>query len=71
MTPHRHWFHSYEPKRIPVQLADGKVVYSSGVGSVHFQAMLGGEPGREIKFRRVCYKRELGLSLAEIRREVH
>lgn len=36
MTPHRHYFVEYRPKKIPVRVAEGTVVYSAGVGSVIF-----------------------------------
>ena len=30
MTPHHHWLHNYTPCRIPIHLADNRVVYSAG-----------------------------------------
>jgi hypothetical protein len=36
MTPHRHWFKSYAPHKIPICLANNSVVYSAGIGSVVF-----------------------------------
>ena len=41
MTPHHHWVRNYTPKCIPVKLADNKVVYSAGVGSVVFVGIQG------------------------------
>ena len=32
MTPHRHWLRDYRPHCVPVELADGSVIYSAGVG---------------------------------------
>jgi len=29
MTPHRHWVHNYIPLRIPIRLADNRVIYSN------------------------------------------
>ncbi|KZS86476.1 hypothetical protein SISNIDRAFT_388448, partial [Sistotremastrum niveocremeum HHB9708] len=37
MTPHRHWFHNYQPYVTPIRLADGSIVYSAGIGTVQFQ----------------------------------
>ncbi|KIN92924.1 hypothetical protein M404DRAFT_35803 [Pisolithus tinctorius Marx 270] len=34
MTLHRHWLRNYSPKHIPIKLADNKIVYSAGIGSV-------------------------------------
>ena len=42
MTPHHHWMRNYTPKCVPVKLADNKVVYSAGVGSVVFVPVIGG-----------------------------
>ncbi|KZV60004.1 hypothetical protein PENSPDRAFT_563362, partial [Peniophora sp. CONT] len=36
MTPHRHWFHTYEPFLTHICLANGVVIYSAEVGSVVF-----------------------------------
>ncbi|KIM66588.1 hypothetical protein SCLCIDRAFT_21727 [Scleroderma citrinum Foug A] len=41
MTPHRHWMRNYTPKCVPVKLADNKVIYSAGVGSVVFVLVIG------------------------------
>ncbi|KZV83596.1 hypothetical protein EXIGLDRAFT_588936, partial [Exidia glandulosa HHB12029] len=40
MTPHRVCFRSYEPYRVPIELADKSVIYSQGVGTVEFQPMV-------------------------------
>jgi transposase InsO family protein len=36
MTPHRHWFKELKPHKVPIELADNRVVYSEGIGSVIF-----------------------------------
>jgi hypothetical protein len=36
MMPHRHWFASYTPCNVPICLADSKLVYAVGVGSLRF-----------------------------------
>ena len=53
MTPHRHWFRSYEPFVIPIRLTDNQVVYSAGVGSVVFELKIEGRKGRPVEFTRV------------------
>ncbi|KAF7761137.1 hypothetical protein Agabi119p4_10546 [Agaricus bisporus var. burnettii] len=52
MTPHRHWFKSYSPHRIPIRLADNSTVYSAGVGSVVFQPVVNGKETRAVEFTR-------------------
>jgi hypothetical protein len=32
MTPHCHWLHNYIPRRVPIKLADGSIVYSKVLG---------------------------------------
>ena len=44
MTPHRHWFTTYQPHRVGIRLADHKVIYSTGCGSVRFQPVINGKP---------------------------
>lgn len=36
MTPHRHWFHTFVPWRVPVKIANGQIIYSEGKGTVLF-----------------------------------
>ncbi|KAJ3474116.1 hypothetical protein NLI96_g12644 [Meripilus lineatus] len=33
MTPHRHWFHTFVPWRVPVRIANGQIIYSEGKGT--------------------------------------
>ncbi|TDL20497.1 hypothetical protein BD410DRAFT_700995, partial [Rickenella mellea] len=40
MTPHRHWFTTYTPFRVPIRLANNDVIYSAGVGTVRFQPVM-------------------------------
>lgn len=42
MTPHRAWFRSYSPHRVPIFLADGSAIYSEGLGSVEFAPLVDG-----------------------------
>ncbi|KDQ05939.1 hypothetical protein BOTBODRAFT_92236, partial [Botryobasidium botryosum FD-172 SS1] len=55
MTPHRHWFTSYTPLRKPIRLADDNIIYSAGVGSVCFQPVVNGKPGRLLEFQNVLH----------------
>ncbi|KZV78255.1 hypothetical protein EXIGLDRAFT_580113, partial [Exidia glandulosa HHB12029] len=40
MTPHREWFRSYTPCKVPIALADHSVIYSAGIGSVEFEPVI-------------------------------
>ena len=55
MTPHRHWFNTYTPYKTPIRLANNHIVYSAGVGSVRFQAMINGKPGHCLNFQNVLH----------------
>ncbi|KAF7763798.1 hypothetical protein Agabi119p4_8335 [Agaricus bisporus var. burnettii] len=63
MTPHRHWFKSYSPHRIPIRLADNSTVYSAGVGSVVFQPVVNGKETRAVEFTRVLHVPDLRSNL--------
>ena len=55
MTPHRKWIRNYTPYRVPIRLADNRVVYSEGVGTVVFRPLINGQISRDIEFSRVLY----------------
>ena len=55
MTPNRHWFNQYTPKRTPIRLANNTIIYSEGIGTVCFQPFVNGKPGRLLEFERVLY----------------
>jgi hypothetical protein len=55
MTPHRHWVRNYSPLRIPIRLADNSIIYSSGVGTVVFNPVIGGKASQPVEFSRVLH----------------
>lgn len=55
MTCHRHWFTTYSTNHTPIRIANNEVVYSMRIGSVCFQPVLGGKPGRLLEFERVLH----------------
>ena len=56
MTPHRHWVRNYSPLRIPINLADNSIVYSSGEGTVVFNpVMMDGKASQPVEFTRVLH----------------
>jgi hypothetical protein len=55
MTPHRHWVRNYSSLHIPIRLADSSIVYSSGVGTVVFNPVIGGMALQPVEFSRVLH----------------
>ena len=55
MTPHKSWIWNYSPYRVPVRLADNRVVYLEGVGSVLFTPIVNGEVARDEMLNLVEY----------------
>ena len=55
MTPHRHWIRNYTHYRVPIKLADDRIIYSAGVGSVVFRPTIHGRISRDVEFSRVLH----------------
>jgi hypothetical protein len=66
MSPHRHWFRDYTKFVIPIHLADGTVIQSAGVGTVHFQAVINGVKGMELAISRVLHVPALRSNLLSV-----
>ena len=66
MTPHRHWFASYTPCNVPIRLADSKVVYAAGIGTVRFRPCVEGQQLRVGEFTRVLHVPELRSNLLSV-----
>ena len=66
MTPHRHWFRSYSPHVVPIRLANNTRIYSAGLGSVEFQPVIGGIPGRPVVLHDVLHAPDLGSNLLSL-----
>ena len=66
MSPHRHWFYDYTPYRTPIRLANDSIIYSAGVGSVRFQPVVKGRPGRLLEFTRVLHVPDLCSNLLSV-----
>ena len=62
MTPNRLWFASYRSYSVPVKLADGNVVYSSGIGTVIIVPCLGELINSLFSFRASCMCLHLGAT---------
>ena len=66
MTPHRHWFRSYSPHVVPIQLADNSIIHSAGMGSVEFQPVIDGIPGHPVVLHDVLHVPNLGSNLLSL-----
>ena len=55
MTPHLNWIRNYTPYRVPIKLADNRIIYSEGVGSVVFRPTINGHISRDVEFSRVLH----------------
>ena len=66
MTPNREWFDEYTPYVVPVRVADGTVVQSAGIGSVHFIPTLSGRSVQEVVFHKVLHVPQLCNSLLSV-----
>ena len=66
MTPHREWFEEYTPHSVPIKVANGTVVKSTGIGSVRFRPALQGSEVREVVFHRVLHVPALQNSLLSV-----
>ena len=66
MTPHRHWFSTYTPFRTPIRLADDKVVYSVGKGSVQFVPVVAGKSQHLLEFHEVLHVPSLRSNLLSV-----
>ena len=66
MSPHRDWFAEYKDHVIPVELADGNIIYSAGIGTVHFKPNLRGVPERTVVLHHVLHVPGLSKSLLSV-----
>ncbi|KAF9470394.1 hypothetical protein BDN70DRAFT_763338, partial [Pholiota conissans] len=55
MTPHLNWIRNYQPYRVPIRLADSRIIYSEGMGTVKFRPIIDGKTIRDVEFTRVLY----------------
>ena len=66
MTPHLDWFSTYTPHRVPIRLANDCVVYSAGIGTVHFDPVLGGKSAKPLSFTDVLHAPHLRSNLLSV-----
>jgi transposase InsO family protein len=55
MTPHHNWIRNYTPYKVPIRLADHRIIYSEGVGTVRFRPVINGKQIRDVEFTRVLH----------------
>ncbi|KAJ3501500.1 hypothetical protein NMY22_g18907 [Coprinellus aureogranulatus] len=63
MTPHRHWIHNYRPHCVAVELADGSVIYSAGVGTVVIDPVIDGKGTASVELTCVLHVPQLRCNL--------
>lgn len=66
MTPHQHWFCSYSPHVVAIQLADNSIIHSAGMGSVEFQPVIDGIPRHPVVLHDVLHVPNLGSNLLSL-----
>ena len=66
MTPHKNWIRNYTQYRVPIKLADHRVIYSEGVGTVLFRPIVNGKQFRDIEFTRVLHVPALRNNLLSV-----
>ena len=66
MTPHRHYLKDYKPHRVPIQLADNKVVYSAGIGTFVFMPVVNGVNLQHLEFTEVLHVPDLKNNLLSV-----
>ena len=55
MTPQWHWIQNYTPYRVPIRLADNRVIYSEGVGTIVFRPTIDGQISRDVELTRILH----------------
>ncbi|KAJ3495675.1 hypothetical protein NMY22_g19906 [Coprinellus aureogranulatus] len=63
MTPHHHWIRNDCPHRVAVELADGSVIYSAGVGTVVIDPVIDGKGTASVELTRVLHVPQLCCNL--------
>ena len=66
MTPHRHYLREYRPHRVPIHLANNKVIYSAGIGSVVFTPNIYEHILEPLEFTNVLHVPELQNNLLSV-----
>ena len=66
MTPNRHWFSTYRPYVVPIEVADGNIVYSAGIGSVLFKPVVNGVHRGSVEIQSVLHVPSLSKSLLSL-----
>jgi hypothetical protein len=66
MTFNHHWMHNLMPHWIPIQLADGSIIYSEGIRSVQFTAVVNGQESRLLEFSNMQYVPNLSSNLLSV-----
>jgi hypothetical protein len=66
MMPHKNWICNYRPYRVLVKLANYRIIYSEGVGSILFRPIKNGKQYRDVEFTRVLHVPALRNNLLSV-----
>ena len=66
MMSHKNWIRNYKPYRVPVKLADHRIIYSESVGSILFRPIKNGNTYRDVEFTRVLHVSALHNNLLSV-----
>src|ERR1700742_2036699 len=66
MTPDHNWICNYKSYKVPIKLADNRIIYSAGIGTVAFMPIINGKNNRQIEFTRVLHVPELQTNLLAV-----
>ena len=66
IIPHKNWICNYRPYRVPVKLADHRIIYFEGVGSILFRPIKNEKQYRNVEFTRVLHVPALHNNLLSV-----
>jgi len=55
ITPHQHWIRNYTPYRVSIHLADNRVIYSEGVGTIVFHPLVNKKDSRDVELTQILH----------------
>ena len=55
MTLYNNWIRNYRPYRMPVKLADYRIIYSKGIRSILFRPVKNGKKYKDVEFTRILH----------------
>jgi len=59
MTPHLNWLQNYQPKCMPIKLADNMIIYLEGIRLILFHPKINGKELRKVEISQVILQNNL------------